>query len=186
MEAMSMLCQFTVKNYKSIRDEVTFDMQGASISEHENKVIRDVDGEVLLPVSALYGPNGGGKSNVLKAMQTLVAKVLRPLYASTNSADILMFHKNVNIEPFKFAEETKNAPTEFEIFFRTKFAEYRYRLHVNKEKVIYESLDRIKLSTRRRSGLFERKYNDIELRGDFSKITASNELSENLPFLSYL
>lgn len=33
-----MLCQFTVKNYKSIRDEITFDMQAAAISEHENKL----------------------------------------------------------------------------------------------------------------------------------------------------
>ena len=181
-----MLCQFTVKNYKSIRDEVTFDMQVAAISEHEDKVIRDIDGEEFLPVSALYGPNGGGKSNVLKALQTLVGKVLRPLYASTNNADILMFRKNVNIEPFKFTEENKNAPTEFEIFFRTKLAEYRYQLYVQKEKVVYESLDRVKLSTKRRSGLFERENNNIELKGDFTKLTASDELSETLPFLSYL
>ncbi|MEE0884725.1 MAG: ATP-binding protein [Faecalimonas sp.] len=181
-----MLCQFTVKNYKSIRDEVTFDMQVAAISEHEDKVIRDIDGEEFLPVSALYGPNGGGKSNVLKALQTLVGKVLRPLYASTNNADILMFRKNVNIEPFKFTEENKNAPTEFEIFFRTKLAEYRYQLYVKKEKVVYESLDRVKLSTKRRSGLFERDNNKIELKGDFTKLTASDELSETLPFLSYL
>ena len=181
-----MLCQFTVKNYKSIRDEVTFDMQVAAISEHEDKVIRDIDGEEFLPVSALYGPNGGGKSNVLKALQTLVGKVLRPLYASTNNADILMFRKNVNIEPFKFTEENKNAPTEFEIFFRTKLAEYRYQLYVQKEKVLYESLDRVKLSTKRRSALFERDNNNIELKGDFTKLTASDELSETLPFLSYL
>ena len=186
MEATIMLCQFTVKNYKSIRDEVTFDMQVAAISEHEDKVIRDIDGEEFLPVSALYGPNGGGKSNVLKALQTLVGKVLRPLYASTNNADILMFRKNVNIEPFKFTEENKNAPTEFEIFFRTKLAEYRYQLYVKKEKVVYESLDRVKLSTKRRSGLFERENNIIELKGDFTKLTASDELSETLPFLSYL
>ncbi len=181
-----MLCQFTVKNYKSIRDEVTFDMQVAAISEHEDKVIRDIDGEEFLPVSALYGPNGGGKSNVLKALQTLVGKVLRPLYASTNNSDILMFRKNVNIEPFKFTEENKNAPTEFEIFFRTKLAEYRYQLYVKKEKVVYESLDRVKLSTKRRSGLFERENNNIELKGDFIKLTASDELSDTLPFLSYL
>ena len=186
MEVTIMLCQFTVKNYKSIRDEVTFDMQVAAISEHEDKVIRDIDGEEFLPVSALYGPNGGGKSNVLKALQTLVGKVLRPLYASTNNADILMFRKNVNIEPFKFTEENKNAPTEFEIFFRTKLAEYRYQLYVKKEKVVYESLDRVKLSTKRRSGLFERDNNNIELKGDFTKLTASDELSETLPFLSYL
>lgn len=186
MEVTVMLCQFTVKNYKSIRDEVTFDMQAAAISEHEDKVIKDRDGEVYLPVSSIYGPNGGGKSNVLKGLQTLVAKVLRPLYATTNNADILMFRKNVNIEPFKFTEENKNAPTEFEIFFRTKLAEYRYILHVEKENVIYESLDRVKLDTKRRSALFERINNNIEVKGDFSKLKTSDELSETLPFLSYL
>lgn len=56
-----MLCQFTVKNYKSIRDEVTFDMQAAAISEHEDRIIKDQDDEMYLPVSAIYGPNGGGK-----------------------------------------------------------------------------------------------------------------------------
>ena len=42
-----MLCQFTVKNYKSIRDEATFDMQAAAISEHNEKVIIGVDGEAI-------------------------------------------------------------------------------------------------------------------------------------------
>ena len=43
-----MLCQFTVKNFKSIRDEMTFDMQAAAISEHEDRVIKDRDGELFL------------------------------------------------------------------------------------------------------------------------------------------
>ena len=66
MEVKDMLCQFTVRNYKSIRDEVTFDMQAAAISEHKDRIIKDVDGERFLPVSAIYGPNGGGKSDVLE------------------------------------------------------------------------------------------------------------------------
>ncbi len=181
-----MLCQFTVKNFKSIRDEVTFDMQATAISEHEDKIIKDKDGEQFLPVSAIYGPNGGGKSNVLKALQTLVAKVLRPLYASTNSDNILMFDKNVTIEPFVFDEKKKESPTEFEVFFRTNLAEYRYILYVKREKVVYESLDRVKLDTNRRSGLFERFENNIELKGVFTKLKTSDELSETLPFLSYL
>ena len=41
-----MLCQFTVKNFKSIRDEVTFDMQAAAISEHEDRIIKDKDEEL--------------------------------------------------------------------------------------------------------------------------------------------
>lgn len=73
-----MLCQFTVKNFKSIKEEMTFDMQAAAISEHEDRIIKDTDGELYLPVSAIYGPNGGGKSNVLEALHILVAKkVLR-------------------------------------------------------------------------------------------------------------
>ena len=66
-----MLCQFTVKNFKSIRDEITLDMQAAAITEHEDRVIKDKDNQVFLPVSVLYGPNGGGKSNILEALQTL-------------------------------------------------------------------------------------------------------------------
>ena len=48
-----MLCQFTVKNFRSIRDEVTFDMQVTAISEHENRIIKDKDEELYLPVSAI-------------------------------------------------------------------------------------------------------------------------------------
>ncbi len=180
-----MLCQFTVKNYKSIRDEVTFDMQAAAISEHEDKVIIDKDGEQFLPVSAIYGPNGGGKSNVLEALHTLAAKVLRPLYATGDNEDRIFIQKKLIIEPFAFSEETKNEPTEFEIFFRTEMAEYRYILHVKKDIVVYESLDRVKLDTGRRSALFERD-EEIVLKGVFAKLKISDELSATLPLLSYL
>ena len=56
-----MLCQFTVKNFKSIRDEMTFDMQAAAISEHEDRVIKDRDGRIIPSDISVYGPNGGGK-----------------------------------------------------------------------------------------------------------------------------
>ena len=185
MEETVMLCQFTVKNYKSIRDEVTFDMQAASISEHEDKVIKDNDGELFLPVSAIYGPNGGGKSNVLEALNTLAAKVLRPLYATGDNEERIFLQKKLIIEPFAFSEETKSAPTEFEIFFRTEMAEYRYILHVKKDVVVYESLDRVKIDTGRRSALFERD-EEIVLKGVFAKLKISDELSATLPLLSYL
>ena len=181
-----MLCQFTVRNYKSIRDEMTFDMQAAAISEHENNIIRDKDGELFLPISAIYGPNGGGKSNVLEAMHMLASKVLRPLYATGDREERLFLQKRLLIEPFAFSKETKSRPTEFEIFFRTENAEYRYKLHVMKDVVHYESLDRVKLDTGRRSALFERDTEEISLKGVFSKLKASKDMSATLPLLSYL
>ena len=181
-----MLCQFTVKNFKSIRDEMTFDMQATAISEHEDRVIKDKDGELYLPVSAIYGPNGGGKSNVLEALHTLAAKVLRPLYATDDNSYHPFQMKKILIEPFAFGAEEKEAPTEFELFFRTKTAEYRYVLTVKKDIVLYERMDRVKLDTGRRSALFERSDEGIELKGVFAKLKISDELSETLTLLSYL
>mgnify|MGYP000502020731 FL=1 len=181
-----MLCQFTVKNFKSIRDEVTFDMQATAISEHEDRIIKDKDEELYLPVSAVYGPNGGGKSNVLEALHSLVTKVLRPLYATSNNEEIAIKMKKLVIEPFAFDEETRNKPTEFELFFRTKMAEYRYELTVKREIIEYERLDRIKLDTGRKSALFERNEDEITLKGAFARLKTSDELSDTLPLLSYL
>ena len=181
-----MLCQFTVKNYKSIRDEVTFDMQAAAISEHEDRIIKDQDGEMYLPVSAIYGPNGGGKSNVLEAINTLVAKILRPIYATADSEGRAFLQKKIIVEPFAFLEEYREKPTEFELFFRTESAEYRYILQVKRDVVVYESLDRVKLETGRRSALFVRDDNGIVLKGAFAKLKVSEDLSKTLALLSYL
>ncbi len=186
-----MLSQFTVKNYKSIRDEATLDMQAAAISEHEDRIIKIDEGngkvsESFLPVSVIYGPNGGGKSNVLEALQVLVAKVLRPICAVCPDESCGYKVREMLIKPFLFSEITKNEPTEFEVFFQTAIAEYRYLLHVKEEKIIYESLDRVKFETGRQSSLFERNGNAICLKGDFSKFKISDEMAETLPFLSYL
>ena len=181
-----MLCQFTVKNYKSIRDEATFDMQAAAISEHNDKIIVGADGELFLPVSAIYGPNGGGKSNVLEAMHTLDSKVLRPLCATCDKSDCDYKARKIPVEPFAFSEENRKMPTEFELFFRTETAEYRYILRVQEEIIVYESLDRVKMDTGRRSALFLRDSKGIELKGTFGKFKISEDLSETLPLLSYL
>ncbi len=181
-----MLCQFTVRNYKSIREEMTFDMQATAIMEHKDRIIQTEDGENFLPVSVIYGPNGGGKSNVLEALHTLDAKVLRPLCATCDKSECEYKARKIPVEPFAFSEKAKKEPTEFEVFFRTKIAEYRYILHVKQDLVVYESLDRIRLDTGRRSALFVRNENDVELKGVFSKIKISEEISDNLPLLSYL
>ena len=181
-----MLSQFSVKNYKSIRDEITFDMQAVAISELANHLIEDKDEEKYLPVASIYGPNGGGKSNVLEALQVLVAKVTRPLYVATSNSDREPALKRIPVVPFVFSEDTKNAPTEFEVFFRTETSEYRYILHVQEEQVIYEQLDRVKKDTARKSALFERENGTISLKGVLSTLKVGDGVSNTIPLLSYL
>lgn len=186
MEARNMLCQFSVENYKSIKEEITLDMQATSITEHETKVINTENGEKFLPLAVIYGPNGGGKSNVLEAINTLVSKILRPLCAVCDKKECEFKARKIPVEPFAFSEKCKNEPTKFEIFFRTNVAEYRYILHSKKDIIEYESLDRIKINTGRKSSLFERKNGDIDLKGQFAKFRISGKITDTLPLISYL
>ena len=181
-----MLSQFTVKNYKSIRDELTIDMQAVAISEHPAHLIKDTDGEEYLPVAVIYGPNGGGKSNVLEAFQVLVAKVTRPLYVTTSRSEQELALIRIPVAPFAFSDDTRNAPTEFEVFFRTETSEYRYILHVQDEQVIFEQLDRVKKDTARKSALFERKNGTIKLKGVLGSLKVGDGVSNSIPLLSYL
>ena len=50
-----------------IKDETTFDFRAMVDSGVSGCLIRQEKAEDLLPVSAVYGPNGGGKTNLLQA-----------------------------------------------------------------------------------------------------------------------
>lgn len=78
-----MLSQFSFSNYKSFKKEAFLDFTAESIKDHEKSVIKDkVDGERFLPVIAIYGPNGGGKSTVLEALRYLSILLMRPFIMS--------------------------------------------------------------------------------------------------------
>lgn len=80
--------------------------------------------------------------------------------------------------PFLFSAETREEPTEFEVFFRTEQSEYRYILHVKEEEILFESLDRVKMETGRRSALFQREIGEeLVLKEIFGKFKISDELS---------
>ena len=57
---------------------------------------------------------------------------------------------------------------------------------MKRDVVVYESLDRVKLETGRRSALFIRDENGIDLKGAFAKLKVSDDLSKTLTLLSYL
>ena len=185
-----MIVQFTVSNYKSIKDELTLDFQASSIKEHSDSLLSFDDEDKLLPVTVIYGPNGGGKSNVLEALNILIEKVRFPIAStlslnSGNNSD-MRFLAPPAIKPYAFSEESKANPTKFELFFRTEIAEYRYVLQILKNKISYESFSRIKHKTNRISSLFERKGEEIKLGSEFSKFKHLDDISDELPLLSFI
>lgn len=181
-----MLCQFSFKNYKSFHNEATLDMQATAISEHEDSLLVHTDNQKFLPLAVIYGPNGGGKSTVLDAFAFLVSKVMRPIYFLKNEKEIKSKSFTCAI-PFKFDEKSVKAPTEFKLFFRTKHAEYRYTLKIQKDVIVYESLFKQNINGRKAIKLFvrDKSIGKIDV-GQSLKSLGELDVSETMPFLSYV
>ena len=81
-----MLCQFTVTNYRCIKEAATLSMAAADgLSEHRESLIVDKDQTSFLPLAAVYGPNGGGKSTILDALYSLCFKVMNPVVTAIHA-----------------------------------------------------------------------------------------------------
>ncbi len=185
---LSMLCQFTFKNFKSYRDETIFDMQAANIEEFSDSLICPTNPKFskLLPLSVIYGPNAGGKSGVLEALSCLLSLIRLPLIASGRAFGPFVSDA-IALTPFLFDDTSPTAPTEFELYFRTAVAEYRYLLHLTKDHIVSESLYRVNLANTRirHVMLFEREGDEIEL-GSLLARANSRQISSSIPYLSFL
>ena len=184
-----MLYQFKFKNFKSYKSEIIFDMRAESIKEFEESLIIDKNGEKLLPVSVIYGPNAGGKSGLLEAMVCLVSTVLKPrkiLKEENNIRNQRTFAFFNEIKPYKFDDDSINKPTEFEIYFSTKKNEYRYSISIFNEKILKEDLYKKEFTGKKPAKIFERKKNSIVLGETLKKNNVSINVNENMPYLTFL
>ncbi len=64
-----MLVNFTFKNFRSFRDEMTLSMEAASIQELSEAVVKSCD-EELLPVAVMYGANSSGKKQCVESIES--------------------------------------------------------------------------------------------------------------------
>lgn len=126
-----MLLQFSVNNFRSIKDTVTFSMNTAAnkASKHSFQV-RNTH---LINSAVIYGANASGKSNILKAMGVMQDLVLNN-YKITQSTDSLPHH------PFRLNTETEQASSYFEIVFFLDNIKYRYGFEVDSTTVYAEWL----------------------------------------------
>lgn len=181
-----MLCQFSFKNFKSYKNETIFDLQAASLPEFEDTLIINEKVSPLLPVSVIYGPNGGGKTNLLKALSCLISLITKPIHELNKNHENIILQHGVKCENFIFDEYSKNEPTEFNIFFRTGSNEYRYYIALKNDIIISESLMRRTLGGKKTALIFEREENNIELGSSISKSTVNTNVNPKMPYLSFL
>lgn len=175
-----MLTQFNFKNFKAYKNLTTLEMQ-AEKDDDFSETLLEVDGskEKFLPVSVLYGPNGGGKTTVLEALICLITHVTSPI-------NLLKYNKQmlkISATPFEFS---KNNIVEFEIFFIENNYEYKYIMKIEEENILKEELYRTQLMAKKPEMIFIRELDEITLGANLKKNKVNTVVNSQLPYLSFL
>lgn len=101
-----MLLQFAVENYLSFRERAVLSMLADPRGEHgPGQVLEGPGGRKVLRIAALYGANGAGKSNLVKALGAVRDMVLKGTRGD----------ERLPIVPFKLDPARREAPAHFEL-----------------------------------------------------------------------
>jgi len=175
-----MLIQFSIENFCSIKDKVTFSMLASKDATHDNNLIKEVDNfgkEVnVLKTTAIYGANGSGKTNVIKALR-FMTYLLRTSHEMQKG-------KKIPVDPFR---EYINKPSSFDIMFKTKGIKYAYGFSVTETEVVDEYL--YSYPNGRQTVIFEREnINEYTFKNDKERQTQIKDKfhSDNKLFISTL
>jgi uncharacterized protein len=164
-----MLLEFTVENYRSIKEPVT--LSAVAQKSRKTKAVKGKravksDAEIcpgfqiegwdmeLLPVMAIFGANASGKSNVIQALSYLLS-MMSGTYQQEKSYLFPTSHNRFNLE-----QTYKNKPTKFGLHIYKAGCIYRYHLELLGRKVIKENLDYLPSSTKRARKLFRRSWSE--------------------------
>jgi len=131
-----MIIDFTISNFRSIRDEQTFSLYAENPGTHLLNNISYPAGKKVgvLTSSGIYGANASGKSNVLLAFEALQ-------YLICASGRLEDGNSIKCYEPFRLTETTKTAPIRFEVEFCTPDGmRYLYKIAFSRQRIIEEHL----------------------------------------------
>jgi AAA15 family ATPase/GTPase len=180
-----MLVHFSVENYLSFKSRAVINFQAGTIKEYrENVFIPFLSQNAgFLKSVGIFGPNAGGKSNVIKAISFMRDFVLN---SSKESQSI----RDISIQPFRLSVGSEFLPSTFEVVFFLDTVKYRYGFSVSTKLVDSEWLfitvkKKEELIFLRTKGNYsvDKKFKN-EIRGKFElfeEITRNNSL-----FLSVL
>jgi uncharacterized protein len=154
-----MLIEFSVGNYRSFKEKVTFSMVAANLVSQDKQLdtnnVFAVDNELsLVKSAAIYGANASGKSNLLKALQFMK-------WFMINSSKETQSTEAIGVERFRLSTETDDQPSFFEIVFLLDGQQHRYGFTADREKVVSEWLYYVPKT--RETKLFDRQGDKFDI-----------------------
>lgn len=127
-----MLIEFKFGNFRSFRDEAVLSMEAMGLGRLKNCLI-SYNSMKLIPSVAIYGKNGGGKSNVIRAFWVAVQFIKNAQRTQHENAKI-------PVKPFLLNDYSKDEPTFFEFTYVLDNVKYIYGFSATKEKIFSEYL----------------------------------------------
>lgn len=148
-----MIVDFTIKNFKSIKNEETLSfLAERNLGNHKSSIASFKENNIsLIKTCAIYGSNASGKTNSILAFRALVSLI-------TQSGDWKDGDEIKCYEPYLLSSSTIDQPTQFEIEFYIKDIRYRYEIKFNKYEILFEQLEAF--FTVRASNIFTRTSSD--------------------------
>ncbi len=175
---MTKLIQFTVGNFRSFYGERTFTFVPTPIKDEPQGSVACVGKQKFSTVSAIYGANSSGKSNLVDAIYTMGYIVRNSV--KLNDDDELTY------EPFELIDENKDKPMHFEVVFINDAGKrFRYGFESNKFKVVREWFF-IRNNNQEERAMFIREEDGIGVNEEFFKEGIDREelTNDNRLFLS--
>lgn len=131
-----MLIAFRFKNFTSYKEEAYFNMTAIKSFKElaSTNVISTTRDFSLLKTAAIYGSNGGGKSNFMKAM-SFMDDLVRLSYSDSLKKEEERGQADYY---FKLSSQTESQPTLFEITFLSNNIIYRYGFEIKGFEIITE------------------------------------------------
>ena len=127
-----MLIEFSFKNYRSFRDETVLSMEAAGLSKLKGCLIT-YNNSKFLPGAAVFGKNGGGKSNVIRAFWLAVQFIKNAQRTQHEKAE-------VPVIPFALNDYSGDEPTEFSFIYTLDNIKYWYSFAATRERIFSEYL----------------------------------------------
>ena len=175
-----MILNFSFNNFRSAKNDCEIDFRKINLSQHKESLINDS----VLPVCVIYGPNGGGKSTIILALQYLCNLIAFPI----NQYRGIVGSIAPSFKPFLLDDESRNKKSEFCIVFtldKESKVEYKYYISVLNGVIIEENLYE-KREIGKPALVFNRNGNDVEI-GNYYKLIKQNDsqqLNKSVPYLS--
>lgn len=148
-----MLLRLIIKNFLSFDDEVQFDMfPNMKRTQMANHIYTDLCDVPLLKQAAIYGQNGAGKSNLVKALEFIRAFALDKDFA-----------KNIEIDKFFYLlkDNVNNDQITLSVEFEHNKRFFFYEIGIGRKKIIIEGLYESFPKEGRIDLIYERKSREV-------------------------